>query len=365
MSHHHTEASELDSIAALLPAFDLEGLIAHGASGAVFKARQRSLDREVAIRIVPRDLANDPAFRESFNTMARAMANLAHPSLIRVYDSGEVAGMLFMVMEYVPGKSLRHSARGKAIEPRQAVQIVAAACHGLAHAHTNGLSNGAVHPANILLTPKCEPKIGNFRSTRGGHNMDLGPDAAAYMAPEIANGGSSVTPLADVYSLGVLLGELLTGIPAAPGSTASAAIQDPTLAAICQKAAHSDPASRYSDAADLAADLDRWSAPAATVRSKLQTPTSSYRPKAPATSKAPEVSCPGTRPGRGMLVHCTIIAALLLAIHGVWGAYQAKQESLARLRSMEESKPRMIVIQARPSIEKGQTIDSSLVQLKP
>ena len=353
MTHNATIPSELDSIAALFPAFDFEGLIAHGTFGPVYKARQRSLDRDVAIRIVPRETSADPAFRRSFQAMAKSMANLAHPGVIRVYDSGELDGQLFTVMEFVPGKSLRHSARGKAVDPRQATRIVLDLCHGLAHAHGKGIAHGTLDPANILLTQKCEPKIGNFGLISSSGPQEL---PAACHAP---------TPQADVHAIGLILRELLTGIPAGTAGAPPVAIPDAKLAGICSKALHPDPAQRFADAAEFADALGQWSAPRAPLHTPLHRPTAPYRPQVPATAKVPPVAYPGARAGRGMLVHATIIAALLLAIHGVWGAYQAKQESLARLRSMEESKPRVIIINAQPGKETRGKMDSSLVQLKP
>lgn len=354
-----------DSIASLFPAFDIEGLIAHGAGGTVYKARQRSLDREVAIRIAPRADAADPAFRTSFKSMAKAMASLGHPGLIRVYDSGDVDDLPFVVMEYVPGKSLHHSAHGKAVEPRQAVQIVIAACEGLADAHGKGIAHGAIRPANILLTQKCEPKIGNFGFNL--HGPQDGIDVSAYRSPELADGSRSGTPQADVYAIGVILKELLTGISAEALHAVPVTIPDAKLAAICQKAAHADPAQRYPDAGTLAEALGQWSSSRTPAALPLKRPAVPYRPKAPVTSKvkAPAVSYPASRSGRGMLVHCTIIAALLFAIHGVWGAYQDKQESLARLRKLEEAKPGVIILNAEPGKASPHGIDPSLVQLKP
>jgi serine/threonine protein kinase len=368
MTHDSAQLPEIDSIAALLPAFDFVGLIARGTAGTVYKARQRSLDRDVAIRILPSEKAHDAVFRRSFEARAKSMANLAHPGLIRVYDSGEVDGLPFMVMEYVPGKSLRHSARGTAIDPRQAVQIVIAACHGLAHAHGQGIAHGAIRPANILLTPKREPKLGNFGLAQPDPGDGGVDEAAAYRAPELAASNSSGNPSTDVYAIGVLLQELLTGIPAGTLDAAGSALADAKLAAICRQAAHSDPARRYSDAGALAAALEQWAAPRTTPRAPLparfQRQTSPHRPKSPAVSKAPAVTYPGSRAGRGMLVHGAIIAALLLAIHGVWGAYRAKQDSVARLRQMEAEKPSVIVIHAMP-LQESSEIDSSLVQFKP
>lgn len=365
MPHHTAGLSGIDSIAALFPAFDVEGLIAHGAAGTVYKARQRSLDREVAIRIAPRAQAADPVFRHSFKSMAKAMASLGHPGLIRVYDSGDVEDLPFVVMEYVPGKSLRHSAHGKAVEPRQAVQIVIAACEALAQAHGKGIAHGAIRPANILLTQKCEPKIGNFGFTPQGPQDGIDADASAYRAPELSGGSESPSPQADVYALGVILKELLTGIPAGTLHAVPVTIADPKLAAICQKAAHPDPAQRYSDAGTLAAALGQWSPSRVPAAVTLQRPVAPYRPKAPVTSTPPAVSYPASRAGRGLLVHCSVIAALLFAIHGVWGAYQEKQESLARLRKLEEAKPGVIILHAAPGQESPHGIDPSLVQLKP
>jgi serine/threonine protein kinase len=356
MPHDTAEFSEIEPIAALLPAFDFQGLIARGAAGVVYKARQRSLDRDVAIRLLPREMAADPASRGAFDAMAKAMAGLAHPGLIRVFDSGEVGGLPFMVMEYVPGKSLRHSARGSAIDPRQAVQIVVAACHGLAHAHARGIAHGAIHSANILLTPKCEPKIANFGFTRRD-----GGDASGYLAPELAAGSGPPNPQSDVYALGVLLRELLTGSPAGSGNQAPLMQVDLKLAAICQQATDSDPARRFPDAGALATALERWMpSRARLLAAPPQARSSPHRPKTP---QVPAVARPGSRGSRVMLVHGAIIAVLLFAIHGVWGAYQEQQQSLARLRQMEKEKPREILIRAHQDTPPG--IDPSIVQLKP
>ena len=137
-------------------------IVGEGGMGAVYKARQRSLDRDVAIKILPRELGEDPEFHQSFETEAKAMARLNHPNLIGVYDFGAVEGMPYIVMEYVNGKSLFHSAYNIAIDPIQAVTIVKGICDGLAHAHENGVIHRDIKPANILLTPKAEPKIGDF-----------------------------------------------------------------------------------------------------------------------------------------------------------------------------------------------------------
>ena len=345
---------ELDCIAALLPAFEFEGLIARGAVGAVYKARQRSLDRAVAIRIIPREQGQDPAFRSSFDAGVRAMANLTHPNLIRVFDSGDVNGLPYMVMEYVPGKSLHHSAHGKAIDPRQAAQIVIAACKGLAHAHGNGIVHRAIKPTDILLTPKCEPKIGNF-----GFAQHCPADASAYMAPELADGSAAENPQSDIYAIGMVLRELLTGMPAGEVDAERIVIHDPKLAAICSTATHPDPALRYPDAKSLAEALKCWLVSANRVPIVRQRKPSPYRPKHVAVPR------PSPRAGRTLLKNCAVIGFLLVATHGAWGVYQEKLGSTVRVQQVEDAVPRFVIVKAEPKRELPDRVEPALVKLEP
>jgi len=352
---------DLDAIAALLPAFEFHGVIARGATGTVYKARQRSLDRDVAIRVASRLNSADPAFRSSFGAMAKAMASLSHSGLIRVYDSGEVDGLPFVVMEYVTGKTLLHSSQGKAVETRQAVQIVIAACQGLAHAHGRGIAHGAIRPANILLTPKCEPKIGNF-----GFSLKDGQDGVdAYLAPELSNGSGAVSLQTDVYAIGSILTELLTGISAGAKQAVPVAIPDPKLAAICKKAAHPDPALRYADAGALAEALGQWLASPSPVRTPVRPQASPRRPMAPAVSRAPAATFKASRSNRGVVMNSAIIAVFLVVIHGLQGAYREQQDAFARIQKLEEARPRLTVTKAESVKEAPRGIDSWLVQLKP
>jgi serine/threonine protein kinase len=346
--------NELDSLAALLPAFEFEGLIARGTAGPVYKARQRSLDRDVAIRFMPQQEGTDPAYRSSFEAGVKAMASLTHPSLIRVFDTGDVDGLPYIVMEYVPGKSLHHSAHGKAVESRQAVQIIIAACQGLAHAHGNGIFHRALKPADILLTPKCEPKIGNF-----GYALQNQSNAAAYIAPELADGSVSENPQTDVHAIGVMLRELLTGVPAGTVDAESAAIADPKLAAICDKATHSDPAQRYADAAALAEALKHWSARGSIipVTRPQYTPPRHPRPVAVSRSKP--------RADKTLLKNCALIGFLLFAIHGAWGVYQEKQQEYARLQQSEEAKPRVVTVKSATENEASEEFDPMFARMDP
>jgi serine/threonine protein kinase len=279
------------------------------------------------------------------------MASLTHPNLIRVFDSGDANGLTYMVMEYVPGKSLHHSAHGKAIDPRQAAQIIIAACEGLAHAHGCGIVHGAIKPTDILLTPKCEPKIGNF-----GFARHVPSEATAYMAPELADGRVSGTPQSDVYAIGVILRELLTGIPAASADAERVVIHDLRLADICRKATHPEPALRHADAVALAKALKAWMSSGVLKTATRPRQVPAHRPKPVALPR------PTPRPGLVMLKHCAVIGFLLVAIHSLWGVYQEKQETLARLQQAEDAKPRVIIVKADAVEQTPRVIDTAIVQ---
>jgi serine/threonine protein kinase len=328
------ETPGIDSLAALLPAFEFEWLIARGGMGAVFKARQRSLDRDVAIKILPRELGSDPLFRGSFEAEAKAMARLAHPNLIRVYDSGDVDGLLYIVMEYVPGKSLHHSAHGKAIDPKQAVEIMAAACKGLGHAHASGIVHRDIKPANILLTPKCEPKIGDFGLARCIRTGTEGPamGTPAYMAPEVIQQPAGGNPRSDVFALGVVLRELLTGIPAGTEAAEKAVISDLKLAAICRKATHPDPALRFPDAASFGESLSSWLGVPGRVPVFKASQPSQPRPQPVLVARR------GPPRAWGLAGKCAVIGLLLAAIHLTWGIYQTKRDQLAMQRQQEPAR---------------------------
>ena len=213
MSLDNFEAPSLETLAALLPSYDFEAFIAKGGMGAVYKARQRRLDRDVAIKILPRELGEDAQFVASFETEAKAMAKLNHPNLISVFDYGEVDGMPYIVMEYVNGKSLFHSAQNLAVDPGQAVGIVKGICDGLAHAHENGVIHRDIKPANILLTPRAAPKIGDFGLARpvdsDGSGLVMG--TPGYVAPEVLRHPGQADRRCDLFALGVVLYELLIG----------------------------------------------------------------------------------------------------------------------------------------------------------
>lgn len=261
MSHPPFEAPQIAELQELIPAYEILDFIAKGGMGAVYRARQRSLDREVAIKILPREFGEDAEFRRSFETEAKAMARLNHPNLISVYDFGDVRGMPYIVMEYINGKSLFHSAWKTVVEPTQAVQIVKGICAGLVHAHTDGVIHRDIKPANILLTPNAEPKIGDFGLALAGGQNDPGlvMGTPGYAAPELYHSPHLAGEHADIFAVGVILHELLTGQPPdSPDLAACVSTGDSGLDAIWHKAVHPEPAQRYPDMSAMADALAAW-----------------------------------------------------------------------------------------------------------
>jgi tRNA A-37 threonylcarbamoyl transferase component Bud32 len=263
MSMQPFAAPDLETLTGLLPAYDFERFIAQGGMGAVYKARQRSLDRDVAIKILPRELGEDPAFRESFITEARAMARLNHPNLVSVYDSGDIDGMLFIVMEYLDGQSLHELSHAKKLEPIEAAKIIRGVCEGLKSAHELKIIHRDIKPANIFMTSRGEPKIGDFGLARpSGRSAAPGllMGTPGYAAPELIDHPATADHRSDIFAVGVMFYVLLTGdMPGpkpAPPSQVCGAPQ--VLSKICLQAIHPNPAFRFQSAAAMSDALGAY-----------------------------------------------------------------------------------------------------------
>lgn len=341
MTHETFQAPELSYLAELLPAFEFQAFIAQGGMGAVYKARQKSLDRDVAIKVLPRELGEDEDFKESFRVEAKAMARLNHPNLIGVYDYGDVDGMPYIVMEYVDGKSLYHSAWNKQVEPNQAVAIVSGICAGLGHAHENGVIHRDIKPANILLTPKAEPKIGDFGLAQPAEHEGSGVvmGTPGYTAPEVIQDHSKSDQRADLFAVGVILHELLTGQrPDGDDSNPRRRSGDAKLDAIWKKATQPNPAHRYASAEEMAKDLKDWAdASAKRAANPLMTaagggakPGAAPVPGSPAPAPQPMVS---TGSSWSVIRNLMIIAVLLVAIAFT---YKFLKEEKARRAAQQE-----------------------------
>ncbi|MDP4625729.1 MAG: serine/threonine protein kinase [Akkermansiaceae bacterium] len=309
------EAPELEEVALLFPNYSIIRLIACGGMGAVYEATQTSLDRQVAIKILPREFSSDQAFREGFESEAKAMAKLNHPNLIGVYDFGEAGGMLYIVMEYVAGNSLYASSYGKRIEPSVAISVIERVCHGLNDAHAHGILHRDIKPSNILLDQSVTPKIGDFglaraleREIQEGEQIFGTP---GYTAPEVLKPPFTIDQRADIFSVGVMLHELLTGqLPDADPRPASKICGCSfRLDAIILKATQKDPRMRFASCQEMADALARVAAikatgglvSAATTGSSALPRPGKYVPPKPVKSSS----------GLGVVVFILVIAAAI------------------------------------------------------
>ncbi|MCA9173198.1 MAG: protein kinase [Planctomycetales bacterium] len=265
-----------------IPGHETEQLIAAGGMGCVYKARDTELQRIVAIKVPREDVFTDRQGRDRFFREARAAAKLRHPNICPIYQIGDVGGMPYITMGFVSGCTLKEFAK-RGLNPRQAAAIVSKLAHAVDYAHRQQVLHRDIKPANVLIDENTgEPILTDFGLAK--ELADLTPDMTqtgqvmgtpAYMAPEQAAGvPSAIGPVADVYSLGAVLFELLAGRPPLIGTVASIlaklqqdSIRSPRkyapglhrdLETICMKALAHLPTDRYGSAAALAEDLDRF-----------------------------------------------------------------------------------------------------------
>jgi len=207
--------------------YEIQRGIARGGMAQVYLARDQLLDRPVAIKVLFPEFARDPSFVERFRREAQAAANLNHPNIVGIYDWGQERGTYFIVMEYVEGRSLRDLIRSQgALPPAQVAEIGAEIAGALAFAHRSGVVHRDVKPGNVLMTAAGRVKVTDFgiaRATQGNTGEALTQTGAVmgtatYFSPEQAQ-GLPVDGRSDVYSLGVVLFEMLTGEPPFSGDT--------------------------------------------------------------------------------------------------------------------------------------------------
>src|SRR5581483_1437923 len=149
-------------LAPLFPQLEILELIGQGGMGAVYKARQPSLDRLVAVKVLPREAGQDPAFAERFGREARALARLGHPNIVAVHDVGKAGDFYYFVMEYVDGPNLRQVLRDGQLAPEQALRVVPQVCDALQYAHEEGIVHRDIKPENILFDMRGRVKIADF-----------------------------------------------------------------------------------------------------------------------------------------------------------------------------------------------------------
>ncbi|MBX9919001.1 Stk1 family PASTA domain-containing Ser/Thr kinase [Mycolicibacterium frederiksbergense] len=327
--------------------YELGEILGFGGMSEVHKARDVRLHRDVAIKILRADLARDPNFYQRFRREAKHTASLNHPSIVAVYDTGEAqtpnGNLPFLVMEYVDGHTVgKLIQRHGALPPRRAISIIADVCTALEFSHSRGIVHRDIKPANIMITPTGAVKVMDFGIARA-MNATTGDrltatsavvGTAQYFSPEQAR-GQQVDARTDVYSLGCVLYEMLTGQALFTGDTPlSVAYQhvrerpvppsqrhggiSPDLDAVVLKALAKKPENRYQSAAEMHADLRRVG--------------SGNAPEAPAqqaddTDDIPATRGPSTlqfpvqeqrRGSRRWVIAGALVAVTLLVIAGVY-----------------------------------------------
>lgn len=297
-----SEASEessftLEEIAAQLPQYEFHGLLGAGGMGAVFLARQPTLDRWIALKLLPSTDAGDA---ERFMTEARSMAKLTHQGIATVYDCGQTdQGLLYLVMEYVNGNNLHQLIHAAALSPSVIRSIITQLCDALAYAHANGITHRDIKPANILVTEDGVAKIIDFGLAQDKHaapSEEVAYGTPDYVAPERLQPGAIVDQRADIFSLGVVIHEMFTGqTPQAAGGLATANLP-PEYASVVQRCVLNDPAKRFQTCTELKTYLTAASHVAA-MPSSLPTPSTSAPPAntAPAHRPPPQLQ-PKVRP---------------------------------------------------------------------
>ncbi|MFI5457327.1 MAG: protein kinase [Isosphaerales bacterium] len=272
----------LAAVGPVLPGYEILRELGRGGMSVVYQARQVGLNRLVALKVINAKVYADVEIAARFRDEAEAAARFQHPNLTHVYEVGEFEGQGYLALEYAAGGSLQQKLAGTPQPPRESAQLVAELARAIHYAHQRGIVHRDLKPANVVLTDDGVPKVTDFGlaklmereggMTRTGDIMGT----PSYMAPEQARGTSAdVTPATDIYSLGAILYEMLTGRPPFKGATSistlnQVATQEPLppgrlqrhtpneLETICLKCLEKEPRKRYATALDLADDLGRF-----------------------------------------------------------------------------------------------------------
>ena len=319
---HGFSAPGVEELNRLLRGYEALEFIGAGGMGAVYKALQIQLDRIVALKLLPVAAGvGDPEFAERFQREACAMARLNHPNIVAVHDFGETTdGRFFLVMEFVEGTDLHTLIRDGRMTPEQALAIIPQICEGLQNAHSKGIIHRDIKPANILINTQGTVKItdfglakilgddwsGMYTLTRDERTMGT-PD---YMAPEQAVHHGEVDHRADIYSLGVVFYELLTGqLPKGVFDPPSQKVRiDVRLDEIVLRAMRSEPEQRFQRVSEIKTRIEEVSATA------IQPPQRSLPP-------------PAWKPRRFALAGLAILALVASAIAGAWAWRRSASQS--------------------------------------
>jgi serine/threonine-protein kinase len=271
-----------EPVSVAIAGYEVLGKLGRGGMGVVYQARQIKADRIVALKLMLHAEHADGAARARFDMEAQAVARLQHPNIVQVFEVGEANGVPFFSLEYVAGGTLADAIKQNLLPSRAVADLLATLAHAMAYGHRSNVIHRDLKPSNILLTPDGAPKIADFGLARKTENESHLTQAGmvvgtpSYMAPEQASGNpDTIGPAADVYSLGAILYELLTGRAPFVGQTMLEVLEQvrssepmpPSalqprvprdLETICLKCLQKDPVRRYESADALADDLDRY-----------------------------------------------------------------------------------------------------------
>ncbi|HRX52991.1 MAG TPA: serine/threonine-protein kinase [Verrucomicrobiales bacterium] len=259
-----------EELAPYFPQYDILGLLGRGGMGSVYLARQNSLSRLVAIKVLSAELvASSPHFAERFRNEAKILAMLSHPGIVNVHDFGETSnGLFFIIMEYIEGTDVQQllQHRGR-LHSAETLNIIARVCDALIYAHSRGVIHLDIKPSNIMVAGNGTVKVADFGLAKINHTpqgigltrerMSLG--TPHFMAPEVLVNETNIDHRADLYSLGVTLYQMLTGkLPQGMFEMPSFLVPgiDPRYDGIVAKALREDRDVRYQNASDLRRDLD-------------------------------------------------------------------------------------------------------------
>jgi predicted Ser/Thr protein kinase len=297
----------VEEVAQLFPQLEVLGFLGKGGMGAVYKARQPALDRLVALKILPAQAAPDPGFAERFSREARALARLSHPNIVAVFEFGQVSADLpYFIMEFVDGVNLRQLQKAGRLSPREALQIVPQICDALQYAHDEGVVHRDIKPENILVDRKGRVKIADFGLAKimkggdaspgspGDEERTAGPAVPThlteagqvmgtphYMAPEQVEHPLAVDHRADIFSLGVVFYEMLTGeLPLGKFQPPSAKVRvDVRLDEVVLHALEKEPERRYQQASQVKTDVQKIVGGAAAPGQPIRQPDQAVRRK--------------------------------------------------------------------------------------
>ncbi len=268
----------LDEMAKLFPQLEILELLGQGGMGAVYKARQKHLHRLVALKILPPGIGPEPAFTERFTREAQALAQLNHPGIVTLYEFGQAGGMPFFLMEFVDGVNLGQAMAHGRIAPREALSIVPQICDALQFAHDQGIVHRDIKPENILLDRHGRVKVADFglailagarQEAAAGHAVLVGSTALTeagkvigtprYMSPEQLEHPSEVDRRADIYALGVVFYQMLTGeLPGRKIEPPSRKVHlDVRLDEVVLRALEKKPELRFQQASELKTSVER------------------------------------------------------------------------------------------------------------